>query len=97
MGDTSPHHPFLTEGQCGLLSWTPPGEKSRGGEQSGNKPLSVRSAFIFVQPDERLSDFKQPQRVWGAYSHSRWGVLSHTANTYKQGTENNSSVQLQHS
>lgn len=91
-----PHHPFLTGGQCGLPSWTPSQrEGSHCGEQSGNKLLSVRSAFILVRPDERLSDFKQPQHVWGSYSHFRCGALSHTANTYKHGIKNNFSVQLQ--
>lgn len=67
----TPHHPFLTEGHCGLLLLLlrPAPRGAHCSEQSGNKLLSVRSTFIFLQPDERLSGFQQPFQMWGAESH----------------------------
>lgn len=60
-----------------------PEGKSHRGEPRGNKVLSVRSAFIFIRPDE--TDFKELPHVGGTYSHLRCGVPSHTANRDKQG------------
>lgn len=60
-----------------ILDSLPEG-KSHCGEQSGNKLLSVRSAFIFMQPGERLTDFKQPRRVQALTAFHMWGTESHS-------------------
>lgn len=49
---------------------------SEGKSHCRKKLLSVTSAFIFVQPDERLSDFKRLRCMENLHPFQMWGTES---------------------